>query len=170
MPLGNIFSNIFSSGAKDVLDSVGSIVDSVVTTKEEKEALKIELQKEINRSMEAMQDKALTEMELSVRDLESARAREVELAKAGAKDKTPSVLAYLAVIGFIAMILFLLIFGFGSLTVDQALLVGSLLGVLGSNSTTVYNYYFGSSAGSKEKAKSLDTLVDRVSNKENGNQ
>lgn len=164
MPIPNIFAKIFSTGAKDVLDSVGSIIDSVVTTKEEKEALKMELQKEINRSMEAMADKALKEAEIQVADITSARAREVELAKAGLKDKTPKILSIVAITGFFSILLFLLIFGFGSLTADQGMIVGTLLGTLGGLVSMVYAYYFGSSVGSKNKEIELTQIRKKLEN------
>lgn len=156
--LGNILGNVFGAGAEKVIGSVGAIIDDVVTTKEEREALKLEVQKEINRNLEALASQALTETELEYKEMDSARSREVELAKAGAKDKVPSVLAYLAVGGFWSIIIFLLIFGFGALSVEQALLVGGLIGTLGSNSTTVYNYYFGSSSGSRRKSEEMEEL------------
>lgn len=164
MPIPNIFAKIFSTGAKDVLDSVGSIIDSVVTTKEEKEVLKMELQKEINRSMEAMADKALKEAEIQVADITSARAREVELAKAGLKDKTPKILSIVAITGFFSILLFLLIFGFGSLTADQGMIVGTLLGTLGGLVSMVYAYYFGSSVGSKNKEIELTQIRKKLEN------
>lgn len=156
--LGNVLGNIFGKGAGEVIDSVGNIIDNVVTTKEEKELLKIELSKEINRATEAMADKALKEVELEYNEMNSARTRQVEMAKAGAKDSVPSVLAYISVIGFILIVIGLAIFGFGTLSAEQALLVGSLLGTLGSNSTSVMNYYFGSSAGSRRKSDEMEEL------------
>jgi ABC-type cobalamin transport system permease subunit len=139
-----------------VLDSVGGIIDNVVTTKEEKEQLKLEIAKEVNRNLEAMSQQSLAETSAYLQDAQSARSREVELAKAGAKDKTPSTLAYIAVFGLIGILLFLLIFGFGSLTTDQALIVGTLLGAIAGNANQAYNYYLGSSLGSKTKEIQLN--------------
>lgn len=156
MSIKTIFSDIFSTGAKSVLDSVGGIIDNVVTTKEEKEQLKLEIAKEVNRNLEAMNQQSLAETSAYLQDAQSARSREVELAKAGAKDKTPSILAYIAVISLLGILLFLLIFGFGSLTADQALIVGTLLGAIAGNANQAYNYYLGSSLGSKTKEIQLN--------------
>lgn len=162
MGLPKILTNIFSSGAKDLVDSVGNIIDNVVTTKEEKEQLKLEIQKEINRALEAASDKALKQTEMELADVQSARSREIELAKAGAKDNTPKWLAYIAVVGFLGIVVFLMVHGIGSLDREVILLLGSLIGILGANSQTVYNYFFGSSAGSKAKSAQLDEMQKTI--------
>lgn len=168
--IGKILGSVFSTGAKDVIGSIGTVIDNVVTTKEEKELLKIEIAKEVNRHVESLQDKALRETELEFNDLDSARRRQVELAKAGAADRTPSILAYIAVIGFIGIVVFLMVHGISTMDKEIILLIGSLLGMLGSNSQTVYNYYFGSSSGSKEKQRQLSAMqvnLDKEKDKEN---
>jgi len=55
-----ILSKIFSKGASDLVDSVGKVIDNVVTTKEEKEVLKNKFT-ELLQDHEAKMTDALTE-------------------------------------------------------------------------------------------------------------
>lgn len=43
------FTDLFSSGVAEVVDSVGNTIDKLVTSDEERGALKVEITKEINR-------------------------------------------------------------------------------------------------------------------------
>jgi hypothetical protein len=43
----SIFTKIFSSGAKDLVETVGTAIDKIHTSKEEKEVLKNEINKKI---------------------------------------------------------------------------------------------------------------------------
>jgi len=90
--------------------------------------------------------------ELEVRDRESARAREVAMAKAGDKNWTQNILAFLGVLGFFGCIsvLFLLDLKPGT---EKILML--LIGTLSSIATAIFSYYFGSSKGSKDKTKAM---------------
>lgn len=79
--MSGILSKIFGGGAKEVIEGVGNVVDKFVTTKEEKEVLKIELQKEINRHVEALQANANKELETYLADTANARGMQVEALK-----------------------------------------------------------------------------------------
>lgn len=82
-------------------------------------------------------------------DRNSARQREMTL-----KDHVPSVLAYSILGAFIAMVGVTLL---GYAKADSAL-AGTLIGYLSAKSEQVLSYYFGSSAGSREKTKLLGGL------------
>lgn len=77
----NIFTKLFSGGAKDVVDSVGGVIDNLITSKEEKEAAKLAIQQEINRHFEAIQANAAKELELQLQDKANARGMQVEALK-----------------------------------------------------------------------------------------
>lgn len=47
------FANLFSSGAAKVVDSLGTAIDKLVTSDEERQKLKVELEKEMNTFKEA---------------------------------------------------------------------------------------------------------------------
>lgn len=90
-------------------------------------------------------------------DRASARSREVEVAKTGSQDWTPKLLAYIAVLGFFGVLYRL----FGPSMPEglprDAFLV--LLGTLTKIVSDLYNYYFGSSAGSAQKTVMIDRLT-----------
>ena len=46
------FTDLFSGGVAKVVDSVGNAIDKLTTSDEEKQKLKIELEKELNRFKE----------------------------------------------------------------------------------------------------------------------
>lgn len=86
-------------------------------------------------------------------DRANAREREKTL-----HDWTPSVLALAIVLGFFAVVAFILKWGLPQ-TGDQPLLL--LLGTLGSGFIAVLNYYLGSSAGSASKQKTIDAVMSK---------
>jgi len=77
----NIFTKLFSGGAKEIVDSVGGVIDNLTTSKEEKEAAKLAMQQEINRHFESIQANATKELELELQDKANARGMQVEALK-----------------------------------------------------------------------------------------
>ncbi len=80
-------------------------------------------------------------------DRDSARKREMEV-----KDNVPRNLAYTLLVGFFAVMGFLM---FATVPVGSRDLLNILLGMLGTSVVSVVSYYFGSSQGSAEKTKLL---------------
>lgn len=80
-------------------------------------------------------------------DRDSARKMQAET-----KDWTPKVLAVFITCGFFGALLWLLVFGMPT-TGAEALLM--MLGSLGTSWTGVVQFYYGSSAGSKQKTDAL---------------
>ena len=75
MSVGSIITKVFGGSAKEVITSVGGVLDNLITSKEEKEAAKLAVEQEINRHFEALQTNLLKEKELDVQDRSSARNR-----------------------------------------------------------------------------------------------
>jgi hypothetical protein len=69
----NFITKLLSGGAKEIVDSVGGILDNVITNKEELAKAKLEADKEINRHIEMMATQSISVYELEVKDRESAR-------------------------------------------------------------------------------------------------
>ena len=98
-------------------------------------------------NMRALGIKSVTDLEkINADDRNSARQREMSV-----KDKTPTVLAYITVLGTFGIMLAVMA---GWTKVDSAL-AGTFVGYLISESKQVLSYYFGSSAGSAEKTALL---------------
>jgi hypothetical protein len=91
---------------------------------------------------------------LDTDDRNSARLREVD-----AEDSwTPRILGVLVVGGFFATVAFTLAHGVAGLSEGQAAFVGTLVGYVSAKAEQVVSYYFGSSAGSKEKTRQLAAI------------
>jgi len=145
----SIFTKIFSTGAKEVVGTVGAVLDNLITSKEEKEAAKLAIEQEINRHMEALQDKVLKEKELDVQDRASARTRESDFVKAtGRADYFQYFIGSLAVITT-CVIIFILLFNEIPQKNEHVIMlfIGEILGIV----TGIYSYHFGSSMGSRLK-------------------
>ena len=87
-------------------------------------------------------------------DRNSAREREIS-----AKDWTPRVLAGLITAGYFGVLFWMLHHGLPTTGGSEAMLV--MLGTLGTAWGGVVAYYFGSSAGSKEKTDAMNRMVAR---------
>jgi len=101
----------------------------------------------------------LKELELHNADRNSARTREVEMAKADVHFITKNITSLLA-IGTLAstMAMTALVF-FVNFPDSQENIIIFVLGFLSSAATQVLSYYFGSSAGSKEKDEKIKRLL-----------
>lgn len=85
-------------------------------------------------------------------DRDSARNREV-----ATKDWTPRILAWLVTAGYFGVLFYMLTNGLPTTGGSEAMLV--MLGTLGTAWGGIMAYYFGSSAGSKEKTDAINKMV-----------
>jgi hypothetical protein len=109
----------------------------------------------------AEQDFAVRMRELDVdlerianEDRNSARDREVKT-----KDLTPRLLAGSITLGYFGVLFFMLLNGLPTTGGSEAMLV--MLGTLGTAWGGVVAYYFGSSAGSKEKTDAMNRMTHK---------
>lgn len=87
-------------------------------------------------------------------DRDSAREREVKT-----RDWTPRILAGLITVGYFGALFYMLRNGLPQHGGSEAMLV--MLGTLGTAWGGVVAYYFGSSAGSKEKTEAMNRMVGK---------
>ena len=87
-------------------------------------------------------------------DRDSARNREIKT-----KDWTPKLLAGGITIGYFGVLFYMLTHGLPTTGGSEAMLV--MLGTLGTAFGGVMAYYFGSSAGSKEKTEAINRMVGK---------
>jgi hypothetical protein len=109
----------------------------------------------------AEQDFAVQMRELDVdlerianEDRNSARDREIKT-----KDLTPRLLAGSITLGYFGVLFFMLLNGLPTTGGSEAMLV--MLGTLGTAWGGVVAYYFGSSAGSKEKTDAMNRMAHK---------
>ncbi len=87
-------------------------------------------------------------------DRDSARNREIKT-----KDWTPKILAGGITVGYFGVLFYMLTHGLPTTGGSEAMLV--MLGTLGTAFGGVMAYYFGSSAGSKEKTEALNRMAHK---------
>lgn len=150
--------NLFSGGAGNLVDSVGKVLDNVVTTKEEKMQLDVELRKSEMQFQLDMKKLSNEEQQMILGDISNARQREVQMMNSEHATKLNRNLMPFMALGTIFLVLalfFVLIFTPSTIKSESKDIVMYILGVLSAVLTQVYSYYFGSSAGSAEKSRTL---------------
>lgn len=145
----SFIDKIFGGGAVKVAEGVANIVDKFVQTKEEKAELAAKIQAEVNRHMEAMAADATKQLELELKDKDSARTRETDFVKS-----TGHIDWMMTAVGILVMLCFMVTVWF---VATQPLPEGSehllinAMGILEGMVMAVVGYYYGSSAGSRIK-------------------
>lgn len=112
--------------------------------------------------MEMAQKGQLAELEAHVKEMDSARKREIEIATSEFAPVINKIVTPILALGTVALtfILFLVIIFVEVNTQSKDILI-YVLGALTSAMTMVLGYYFGSSAGSKEKSQQLDEILEK---------
>lgn len=159
--IAGIVSKIAGDKAADIVTSVGNVADKFITTGQEKEEFKAEVQKEVNRHLEEMTKAQNSELELILKDVDSARNREVQVATS---DKAPLINKIIQPILAIALILlaFVMFYAvmFKQLGAEKDIVI-YVLGVLSAVVTQTISYYFGSSVGSRNKQDQIDKFLQK---------
>jgi hypothetical protein len=112
--------------------------------------------------MEMAQKGQLAELEAMGKEMESARNREIQIATSSAAPMLNKIVTPVLALGTVGLtfILFGVII-FVDVDADSKDILIYVLGALTSAVTMVLGYYFGSSAGSKEKSQQLDEILDK---------
>jgi len=157
----SFLTEIFSSGASTLVNSVGKVLDNVITTKEEKlqldnEILKADMQFQLDMQKLSNEEKALV-----LGDMSNARAREVQMMNSENNTRLNKNLMPFLALGTITLVLalfFVLVFTPSVIKAESKDVIIYILGVLSAVLTQIYSYYFGSSAGSAEKSKTINQI------------
>jgi hypothetical protein len=138
---------ILQGGATEVIGAIGSVLDNVITNKEELAQAKLEAEKEVNRHFEAVQQNVLKEQELQIQDRSTARTREAEFLKA--TGHIDYLMWFLSVSGIVIMSYCL--YELSNKELANKELFIHFLGIIEGVVVSMYSYYFGSSVGSRIK-------------------
>jgi Ca2+/H+ antiporter len=96
-----------------------------------------------------------------LKDVQSARSREVEITKVtGKRDITLMILAYFGVTAPVAILVYLLAYGMPKMDKEISLMIGTLIGMIVGEYKTIFGYFFGSSAGSKDKSEAIKKMMN----------
>ena len=112
--------------------------------------------------MEMAQKGQLAELEAHVKEMDSARKREIEIATSEFAPTINKIVTPVLALGTVGLTF--LLFGvivFADVKPEAKDIIIYVLGALTSAVTMVLGYYFGSSAGSKEKSLQLDEILDK---------
>jgi hypothetical protein len=156
----NIFQKIFSGGAGEIVDKVAGAVDRFVQTKEEKDAVNLEIRKVVSEELKAMEQEHTKQLEVYQKEMDSARNREIQIATA---DKAPlinKIVTPLLALGVILLTFILFYVLMFKQVGNEKDIIIYVLGVLSAISTQIVSYYFGSSQGSAQKQKQIDKLIN----------
>ncbi|HCY42967.1 MAG TPA: hypothetical protein DHV48_16760 [Prolixibacteraceae bacterium] len=161
----SFLKDLFSGGANTLVDSVGKVLDNVITTKEEKLQLENEIRKSEMQFQLDMKKLSNEEQQMMLGDISSARQREVQVqtsehASRLAKNVSP-ILAFGTTL-LTMLFFYILVFKPHSISADSKEIVLYILGVLSAILTQVYSYYFGSSAGSADKARQIAGMKEKT--------
>ena len=112
--------------------------------------------------MEMAQKGQLAELEALGKEMESARNREVQIATSEFAPMLNKIVTPILALGTVALTFILYgIIIFTDVDEQSKDILIYVLGALTSAVTMVLGYYFGSSAGSKEKSAQLDEILDK---------
>jgi len=92
---------------------------------------------------------------LEISDRDSARNREIELAKANRNDHLMYVAGYVALLAFLAIVGTAIYSAINHIDIESAVF-HNLMGLVEGVAITVFGYYFGSSKGSRDKNAKLN--------------
>ena len=112
--------------------------------------------------MEMAQKGQLAELEAHVKEMDSARKREIEIATSEFAPTINKIVTPVLALGTVGLTF--LLFGiivFADVKPEAKDIIIYVLGALTSAVTMVLGYYFGSSAGIKEKSLQLDEIMDK---------
>lgn len=157
---------IITGGTGDLIEKVGNTVDKFITTKEEKEKLKLEFQKLAQDHEEKLLELSQQELDSYLKDTQSARDANVKIQESDKASWLSKNVAYLIDIfitllfGAITAILFLRLFKIAASDVDIVSLM-ALHGTVTAVFMTIVNFHRGTSRGSENKQKQLDKIYNK---------
>ena len=158
--IGEIIGKVIGGSASSIVDSVGKVVDDLNLSAEEKSQIQQKISEEVNRHQEATQRLMLEQLQAELGDTSNARdnnAKIQESEKASWMAKNlPYILGAVMVVAFFVGLLMIM---FRSVPESNKELFYTGFGLLGGFVSTVMNFYFGSSSGSKASADTLRHLA-----------
>lgn len=164
----SFIKDLFSGGANTIVDSVGKVLDNVITTKEEKLQLENEIRKSEMQFQIDLKKLSNEEQQMMLGDINSARQRETAIATSEHGTKLAKNVAPFLALGttILTIVLFyFMIFSKQQLPPDKKDIILYVLGVLSAILTQIYSYYFGSSAGSAAKSQTLANMQEKEASK-----
>lgn len=160
--IANIIGKVTSTGAANIVESVGNVADKFITTGQEKEEFKAEVTKEINRHIEAMAAAQNAELETLMKDMDSARDMNSRIQESDKASWLSKNIAYLIDCVFVVAFILMLVMIFNKAVPESNKeLFYTGFGLLGANVSTILNFHRGTSIGSERKQKQIDKIMQK---------
>lgn len=158
----NIIGKVTSTGAANIVESVGNVADKFITTGQEKEEFKAEVAKEVNRHIEAMATAQNTELETLMKDMDSARDMNSRIQESDKASWLSKNIAYIIDCIFVVAFILMLVMIFNKAVPESNKeLFYTGFGLLGANVSTILNFHRGTSIGSERKQKQIDKIMSK---------
>jgi len=158
MGLG-FLKNLISGKGSEIIESVGNVADKFITTGQEKEEFKAEIQKEVNRHLETLGEQQNKELEIYLSDVANSREMNTKIQESDKASWLSKNIAYIIdgifVVSFISMLVLIFM---KAVPEENKELFYTGFGVLGAMLSTVVNFHRGTSIGSERKQKQLEKL------------
>lgn len=168
-PLLTKVVGLFTGGEGKLVGAIGKVADDLITSKEEKEALKIELAKVINTHAEEMGKQAIQETESYLKDVQDARDANVQIQNSDKASWLSKNVAYMIdlfiMIIWGTMTVYLIMVMLNFVKADIGADVSGVLGVYSGVTAiamTVLNFHRGTSKGSEDKSKQLTHMMNKT--------
>ncbi len=160
--IANIIGKVTSTGAANIVESVGNVADKFITTGQEKEEFKAEVAKEINRHIEAMAAAQNSELETLMKDMDSARDMNSRIQESDKASWLSKNIAYIIDCVFVVAFILMLVMIFNKAVPESNKeLFYTGFGLLGANVSTILNFHRGTSIGSERKQKQLERITGK---------
>ena len=160
--IANIIGKVTSTGAANIVESVGNVADKFITTGQEKEEFKAEVTKEVNRHIEAMASAQNAELETLMKDMDSARDMNSRIQDSDKASWLSKNIAYIIDCVFVVAFILMLIMIFNKAVPESNKeLFYTGFGLLGANVSTILNFHRGTSIGSERKQKQIDKIMQK---------
>lgn len=160
--IANIIGKVTSTGAANIVESVGNVADKFITTGQEKEEFKEEVAKEVNRHIEAMAAAQNSELETMMKDMDSARDMNSRIQESDKASWLSKNIAYIIDCVFVVAFILMLVMIFNKAVPESNKeLFYTGFGLLGANVSTILNFHRGTSIGSERKQKQIDKIMHK---------
>jgi len=151
--------NLISGKGSEIIESVGNVADKFITTGQEKEEFKAEINKEINRHLEELGRQQNDELKSYLSDVANSREMNTKIQESDKASWLSKNIAYIIdgifVVSFISMLVLIFM---KAVPEENKELFYTGFGVLGAMLSTVVNFHRGTSIGSERKQKQLEKL------------
>jgi predicted Zn-dependent protease len=156
----SLINKLFKTSVVPVIESVGKIIDNVITTTEEKDRLKLEISREIHEYDIHVKQASLDTVHAYFGDVANARnMQNTALQQCDLFSKR--FIYYLAAFWSMSAVFYIFIITYYK--PDNERIADTVLGfLLGTIVATIINFFFGSSKGSSDKQALLEVLTNKI--------